>query len=324
MGMKRRRSRRGGLLAIGAVVSSAGLLAAMSGPAGASSAPASRSPHLGSVSFPGVSGSPDGWITYTRPLASRLSLKDVRVTTVAGRHDAAGGCVVGSSASESTAAAPGSPASFQEEVAFNPRSCRERVLSGTLTAAGLSRLNALRSGRSGAPVTASGRAQSARPPASRTADTTSYQSAYTKTAWIDPLDITITSLANNLTWPLYGAGGTLTETAYPYDFPYDGWSSSGVSFSPFYYTSSYGGGWYISASDQFTNTDFATFVYVVFGFAGWAACGFPTTATAVFNHDVTTYGYSSDARNRSWSDTANGACVDLVHHGEWDGFGTTS
>ncbi|MDX6705252.1 MAG: hypothetical protein QOI48_1098 [Solirubrobacteraceae bacterium] len=115
---------------------------------------------------------------------------------------------------------------------------------------------------------------------------TAYSTAHTKTAWIDTVNITITSLAANLNWPLHGTGGTLTGRVNPYQFKYDGWSSTGPSKITF---PSLPGdaGWWMRETDSFTNKDFAALVYFLFGPAGWAACGFHFSTTAHFHHDVT-------------------------------------
>jgi hypothetical protein len=156
-----------------------------------------------------------------------------------------------------------------------------------------------------------------------TAAATSYSSAHTKTAWIDPVNITITSLAGNLRWPLYGAGRTLTGRVNPYEFRYDGWSSTGPS--PIRFPSLPGdAGWSMRETDSFTNRDFAALVYFLLGAAGWAACGFHLSATAHFHHDVTVRGYRNGNRGWAWNDSKSGACSNLVHHRESDGFGWVS
>lgn len=319
MARMRKRYRTGIALLAMAVVATSGIAAASPAPA-----PSGASTGLGN-SVLGVVGSADGWLTYTNTLAGTLALGNAHTTTLAGHRSADGSCAIGSGASAATPRKAGGTARFTEEVAYNPRTCQERVLTGDLTASAAAQLNAMQpAGSAPTTATATAPAQASRNGGGVSPATTYYESAYTKTAWIDPLDITITSLANNLTWPLYGAAGTLTATAYAYEFPYDGWSSSGITFSPFYsFNSSYGPGWYIHAYDHFTNNDFAALVYALSGLAGWLACGAQFTTTAHFNHDVSVYGYSNDYRNRAWNDEVDGACADLVHHGEWDGFGTT-
>ena len=306
------------------VLASAVLLAASSAAVaapGTSVVPGSGDLAAG-ASLPGVVAAPGGWVDYTQTLASSLTLQNATTTTFGGTRAADGTCTVAGAGSTTA----GSSGSYQEEVAFNPQTCQERVLSGSLSRGDLAQLNAGTGGLSNtvqqatSPGTAAAGVQQAATKA-QAAAATSYQQAYSKTAWIDPLNITITSLAVNLKWPLYGAGGTLTARVNPYDFPYDGWSSGGPSPIGF---QSVSGGWAVDETDQFTNTDFATLVYAVFGLAGWIACGAPLTATAHFNHNVTVLGYSNGNRGWAWNDSANGACTDLVHHAAWNDYGWTS
>jgi hypothetical protein len=278
----------------------------------ASSAPPS------SASFPNVVPLPGGWLQYTTTVASQLTLTNASTTTVTGTMESDGSCDIQSAG---TAAAT-SADTFEEVTASNPLTCQDQILTGTLTAGDLTTLSALSTNPNGSADTAAV-SDSAAALASASPASTSYQKAYVKTAWIDPLDITITSLADNLKWPLYGAGGTLTARVNPYEFKYDGWSSSGPSKIKFV-TLSGNTGWSVNETDHFTNTDFASFVYVVFGVAGWLACGAPLTATAHFNHNVTVYGYRNNRRGWAWKDSKSGACTDLVHHAGWDGFGWAS
>jgi len=309
-------ARWGRTVTSGAVLACTALvLASSSASAGPVANPAPATGDLAAgTSLPGVVAAPGGWIDYTHTLASSLTLLNETTTTSTGTRGADGACTI--SGGGSTTA--GSVGTYQEEVAFNPQSCQERVLSGTLTPGDLTQLSAATGGTSstvqqaGSGTTAVTGIQPA---------ATTYQQAYTKTAWIDPLNITITSLADNLQWPLYGAAGTLTARVNTYDFPYDGWSSTGPSPIKF---QSISGGWSVNETDQFTNTDFATFVYTVFGLAGWLACGAPLTVTAHFNHNVTVSGYSNGNRGWAWNDSVSGACTDLVHHASWDNYGWTS
>lgn len=290
-------------------------------PVAASASPTPSAPMSGnaaSASMPGVTPLAGGWIGYSATVASELTLTNQSTTTVTGTMESDGSCDI----SAAGTAGAGGADTFQEETEYNPQTCQEQVLSGTLTSSDAAVLGSLATNPNGSADTAavSGSATAA---ASATPASTSYQSAYVKTAWIDPLNITITSLADNLKWPLYGAGGTLTARVNPYEFKYDGWSSSGPSKIKFV-TLSGNTGWSVNETDHFTNTDFAAFVYAVFGVAGWLACGAPTTATAHFNHNVTVYGYRNDSRGWKWNDSKSGACTDLVHHAGWDGFGWKS
>jgi hypothetical protein len=313
--MRRFMRPRGAVTMLTAVAGLAALLIPVSASASAVSS-ASGTPGAGpnAISIPGVVYQPGGWLDYTKTLASKLTLKDARTATLSGTRAADGSCAFRSAGT----AAAGSAATFQEETAFNPQTCQEKILTATLTSADAP---ILATAAGGTPVSGSARAGQAAAGAAPAA--TSYSSAYEKTAWIDPLNITITSLADNLRWPLYGAGGTLTARVNPYDFQYDGWSTTGPS--PIRFVTLAGNtGWSVNETDHFTNTDFASLVYVVFGVAGWLACGAPTTATAHFNHNVTVYGYRSGSRGWAWNDSVSGACSDLVHHSQWNGFGWTS
>ena len=52
-------------------------------------------------------------------------------------------------------------------------------------------------------------------------------------------------------------------------------------------------------------------------------CGF-SVAPVVFTHSTTVYGYRNNSRGSSWSDTKNGGCSNLTHHGDQVGFGWTN
>ena len=84
------------------------------------------------------------------------------------------------------------------------------------------------------------------------------------------------------------------------------------------------GGWSSRTTSNFANSDFAAAIYAIFGPPAWVACGFHFTYTAHFSHDSTVYGYADGGRNRAWNDRINGACIDLVHHAEWDDYGNAA
>lgn len=277
--------------------------------------------------LPGVSASADGWLHYTETLTAADDLTGAVTTTVTGVKQADGTCAITDAGG--ALAGPQSSADaveLEEETAFNPSTCQEQVTSGTLTQTGVQRLAqqepAATSGNSLGAASASADASVAESAgvAPAAASTASYESAYIKTSWVDPVFITITSLTDDLSWPLYGAAGTLRAAAKPYEFKYDGWSSTGATLGPFV-TRPNNSGWSVRATDKFTNSDFATFIYSLLGAVGWAACGFTFSVTAHFYHDVTVYGYRNDTRNRAWNDKVDGACSNLVHHREASGFG---
>lgn len=152
----------------------------------------------------------------------------------------------------------------------------------------------------------------------------SYQTAYTRSDYIDPVFLVITSVTGTLTWPVQDAfwGGTDTIVGTSYKFAWDGWYEQGIRFSPFTWGDVNGDSYvYIDTSDSFTNTDFANLVQIVFGIPGWLACGAPLTTTAVFTHDVQTAGWSDGGRGGQATDTASGACTDLVRETVEQDFG---
>ncbi|MFC1405135.1 MULTISPECIES: hypothetical protein [Streptacidiphilus] len=280
----------------------------------------------------GVSVGSDGWISYTDGQATALGVTGSTVTTIDGTVDADGACNFDESA---TSTAAGS--TYQEEVGFNPTTCQDRILTGSITTAAEATLvspddtnTVAESPQTATDTEAAGDAVSALAPPYDTAgtaqtdgadaSTTHYSSAHTKTSWIDPVNITITSLTTNLRWPLYGAGGSLTGRNNAYKFKYDGWSTSGT---PSPVLSAVSGGWTTSAAETFKNNDFEYYVLATFGIAGWAACGY-STATAVFKHSVHVYGYKSGGYGYSWYDTRSGGCSNLVHHRDSVGYGWTS
>lgn len=280
-------------------------------------------------SAPGVTIDSAGWVHYTNLLSDRVAVQGARTSMVAGIREPDGSCGTSGSGTANAAAST----NFREEVALDPSTCAQEIVSGHVGPGGLATLNAL--ARQSATPTSSPSPTSilkarARPassvagPKSQAVAATTFSEAYNKTAWIDPLNITITSLAANIKYPLYGSGPWVYYWADPYEFPLDGWSSTGVTntFSYLYPRDTYG--WQVDSVDHFTNTDFATFIYSTLGLAGWLACGAQFTVTAHFNHNVIVQGYSNGNRGWGWNDSASGACANLVHHAQWSGFGTTS
>lgn len=299
-----------------AVVSLAALVAVLTAEAPASAA-SSPSPVVDSSHPLGVVAQSDGWMTYTHTLASHVHLIDSRVTVQAGKKSANGAC---QSSSGSGTAKAGAAASFSEEIAYNPKTCATRVISGSLSATDVSTLAQVTGGASTATASATGVKSSGGAMAPMSV---SYASDFSKASWIDPINITITSLTTNLTWPLYGAGGTVSGRVNPYAFAWDGWSSSGPSGLRFVSLPN-NAGWSSRETDSFTNNDFAAAIYTVLGPAGFAACGSQWTTTAHFYHNVNTEGYRDGHRGWSYDDSKDGACANLVHHGNWNGPGYSS
>jgi hypothetical protein len=284
--------------------------------------PASATPRS-PAPLPPVTVDAHGWIHYNRPLAYSLSLKDISVITVAGSKNRHGACTF----SQRGTVAAGSAGTYSEQIAVNPTLCQEKVVQGTLTAASLAILAAR------APASAkvsAGRTASATKPGEVSAttpagDTTTH--AYEKTSYVDPVDITITSLSLNLGWA--HSSSYVASAGYlivPYEFAYDGWSNSGTPHPGFNFGTAYV---WVRANEQFQNNDFEDLLLLLsLDFPGgpalvYAICGF-SISTAVFNHSEYLDGLASGGYNWAYNDSTSGGCSDLVSHNHYTGFGSSN
>ncbi|MFB0620017.1 hypothetical protein [Streptomyces sp. AGS-58] len=285
-------------------------------------------PTASSTGVPGVEIGSDGWITYSDDDATSKFGVTGTVSTVDGTVQSDGTCQFDGSVTGSS-----SGTAYEQEVGYNPTTCQERIRTGTISASQEASLvspadtNATpetpqadsTAGDTGATVDpASGPFSDTG--AADAASSTPYSNAHTKTAWIDPVNITITSLTTNLRWPLYGHGGTLSARNNAYKFKWDGWSTSGTPKPSF---STQSDGWGTGGAETFKNTDFEHIVIALLGPSGWAACGF-STDTAVFKHNVHVYGKRNGNEVSTWHDSKAGGCSNLVHHRRATGFGWTS
>jgi hypothetical protein len=273
------------------------------------------------------------WARFAHPISNRLHLRGVHTVTIRGTANPGGTC---SFEVTGTVPAGGSPV-FTEQVAVDPSQCVEQVLEGTPTQQDLAYLNSLdTSGSSAAPSEATATSTKLRPTNAALATATTSSSAYEKTSYVDPVDITITSLSANLTWAHNGS--SVPSASYrivPYEFQYDGWSNSGTPHPPFNFTSSSVS---IQANETFKNTDFEQLL-LVGGFiacgpacvaAVIAACGF-SVAPAVFTHREYIKGNASGGYNWSYNDSATGGCSSLINNGylyaghfHYTGFGSSN
>ncbi|MGI8415698.1 MAG: hypothetical protein ACR2P2_05705, partial [Nakamurella sp.] len=118
----------------------------------------------------------------------------------------------------------------------------------------------------------------------------------------------------------YYTGSTVSSAAvseHSYKFAWDNWY--GGTLPPI--AINFGGG-NASTTEAITyyNDDFAAFIRATMGVAGWAACGF-TTHTAVFHHQETVHGNKNGSQSGSTADSKSGACSNLVHRSQWNGYG---
>lgn len=262
----------------------------------------------------------DGWIHYNDTLTQNLGGQGGTTTLVSGTMESDGSCDDNGELPDSVSES--SNDQLTEEIAFNPQTCDEQLLTTTLSTSEQSALDqsdAQAESQSSA-VSDSAGLDSANETSG--ADVAAAAARYThhthvKTYWIDRAHITITDLNQTLAWNSQtGTGGPAwSSTATGYHFDWDGWQPAGASF----HDHNWGTNWVsIGSKETFTNSDFAKFIAATLGPVGWAACGFPTTFTATFKHSLQIKGYSGGAWHVWWNDHKSGACADLVHHAERD------
>lgn len=266
----------------------------------------------------GLAVSSGGWIDYTDPITASLASAATSTQVVSGTRDSSGACDFQGSDQLSA----GAQSVFDIETAFNPGTCQERMALGPLTATAESDL-------AEAPPAGTTQSESniAKVPHAAAdgseaslADPT--ETGHQKTEWIDPLGITINSVADNLTWSYNGATWTsASATADSYEFPYDGWSNSGLP--PITFLTPGDGSIYYEEVEHFVNIDFELLVVALFGPAGYAACGFDSQP-AYFTLSPAVRGYGNGDLGGSYGDSVSGGCSDLVHHGSELGFGSIS
>jgi hypothetical protein len=252
----------------------------------------------------------DGWIHYTNTLVNEIELINPSTTTKAGVRDADGHCA---NISEGEAEDDEGTFFFEEDVAFNPTTCEKQTVRGSISTATVEKLNNMSGSEEAASDQVHDRANA--PDAVQTAAATLPWHAYVKTAWIDPLNITITSLADDIQWNRYLA---MSSEVNNYKFRFDGWSVTPATPPIIWHT---GPGWKAtSTNDRFYNVDFERIICALFGPVCAALCDFNFNP-AIFTHNIMAKGYTNGSRGWSFSDTAHGGCVNLVHHRAWSGFG---
>jgi hypothetical protein len=266
----------------------------------------------------------DGWITYGNTLASSLSLVAPSTKTITGKVGGDGACIF----SDSGALASGSFGTFEEEIAFNPLTCQQTLISGQLTSASLAMLNSQTQvdANLNAPsrfaskrVGAAAKAATRHSPSAAAA--TQYKKDFTKSAYIDPLTITIASFTANLRWPLAGAAGTPTGNFVPYHYYFGVWSVSGTPPLNIYriYNPN---GYALQGAETITNWEFSAVVAFLLGPPGVLLCA--GLGPALFNFDETTYGRNDGSGAYSTNHSKSGACTNLTHYAHWSGFGWSS
>jgi len=290
-----------------------------------------------------VTVTPSGWIKYND--ISLPPMVSSSTVTVSGTLDANGNCHIDQTDSNTA----GGLNRFEAETAYNPKLCEATYVEGTIDQATASALGISTSAPATLPAgaLAAGPASvitslpSLAPPntslgnspgsvsspaalSSVAADYsgTTYKTASSKDWYTDPVGITITSLAQNLTWSVDDSNGLISsESSYvvPYQFAYDGWTTNALS------DTDYKNGNYTAAIElsyfQSTNTDFEEIMTFLFGPGVILVCG--GVSPAVFTQDMALTG-TQDGYSASNADSATGGCSDLVSWNHSDGWGTRS
>ena len=294
-------------------------------PAAAVAAPATDSSStVGSIppsvtSIPGITVDTQGTIHYSHATADTRYLSGATTKVVRGQRNSAGGCNLRTSSPSTT--------DYSVETSFNPSTCEATFVSGHITPSGATALGVANpsSGPTGASPTSTFGSPSSNitPQAlSAAADYNGYWSAFNKVSWVDPVDLTIVSIADNLTWQI---SGSTIPWASAYYVPYQEHLVGDVT------TRTGGNLWWSSGSgyteswsdSNWTNSDFEAYVVAVMGIAGYAACGF-NSSPAQFYLQADTAGWKNATFTAGWDSSNSGGCVDLTWLRQNDGPGSGS
>lgn len=269
--------------------------------------PAAASNSPGAASTAPITMGANGWIQYNDTPATTMALTGKQTFSESGSIDAAGNCVI----AFTQPSTPAGDSAVVDETSYNPTLCEATYAMGITTPSEAASLGAT-------PISDAS-------PATVTPLNEYNNKVYYKTEYIDPFDITITSLAVNLSYNYSSAGvmGSIGVTGDGYHFAYDGWGGAAASFS---YGDNGGTTAYASGYYQQTNTDFAEFMSLLYD--GLPVCGLDTSATFTEDQTVADAAALNGAQppppSGGNSDSATGACSSLVHFGSEIGQGTTS
>jgi hypothetical protein len=261
-----------------------------------------------------------GVVHYNNPESGKLYFTSKRTVHVAGKHDSDGNCVY--NGGFKLGKATGATGLYTEETSSNPATCAYTELRGHLTAKSAAALSSK--------LAAEGQDQTVPPEDVLNAPATAYvQYASTKGAWIDPVNLTITSNATNLGW-IYQPGinvGYPNVWAHGYRFAYDGWSGGPPTawWYPIYGTWPAGGGKHGltgAGAMNSRNTDFEKLLTFVLGGPTVLGLCHGDFSPAVFNHVETIDGWDNGNAYGRWNDSKGGGCSNLVKHRAWVQFGT--
>ncbi|HET8718153.1 MAG TPA: hypothetical protein VFM50_10430 [Nocardioidaceae bacterium] len=250
----------------------------------------------------------DGWIEYSSDL-KQLGI-EAESEVISGLRGSSGECTF---AGENAGTGETSAVLVREEVAFNPATCETEFLVAELSQSEAAEYLTDSPAESADDSTGISEGAVAKSP-TRVAAAAATHSRWVRTAWVDPIEIDISSQKTALQWNSSAwlkrqvgrdsfkgcIGGKCLDETYI------------VSKNAFF--GSYSNRFEYSGVTHFRNTAFANWVVFFLGAGGWAACGFPTSSTANFHHDGQVVGFKNGDWKVNWDDRKNGACTNLVHH----------
>lgn len=293
-------------------------------PANASTSGTSSKAHNSQPPFTITS---NGWIDYNNTEASLLPLNNAQTLNSTGTFDAGGNCNV----VNPQPSIPYGTVAVVSETSYNPTLCKATFLQGEVTSQVASSIG-ITTGSAmapspGAPV--SPKLKSAG--AGRTNKTGTITplneynvQVFSKAEYVDPVDITITSLAENLSYNYDSATGIIGgNSAYPvgYHWAYDIWGGAAATSSITLNDGSLdvvANGYY-----QQTNVDFQAVVMLLLGPLAYASCT-ELGQTTVFTHDLFIGGAAGPEIAYSNADSKSGGCANLTHWTAEYGTGSTS
>ncbi len=259
-----------------------------------------------------VTESSNGWFYYHDSAIKGQLVRSEKQEKITGTHMHGGGCKF----SGQEMLRNDVTEMIEEETAYNPATCEAVIVRAVL-------------GETSGSGSSAPSAGTAVQPAGST--TVRFRSGHIRSIWRDPVGINITSLIDDLSWPLYEVAGPVKTHVYSYEFKWDKWSNSGqqgpyLTKSEGYYSKAsiepkgaeLGHDWYSSAHETFYNSDFAKLLDNIG--IGIIACEEKNVETE-FYHNIKVFGYTSNAVGAWWEYKKKGACSNLVHTVTYWGWG---
>ncbi len=257
---------------------------------------------------PASTTSANGWTNYNDTLASLQALTDSQAIKSSGTIDSSGNCNL----SNPEPPIPNGTIAIISETAYNPALCQATYLQGLITPTAASSLGITSGpqGNVGAPATGT----NALTPGIVVSPLNEYNSqVFSKADYVDPPGITITSLAENLSFNYIEPSGVIGgNSAYPvgYHWYWDIWGGAAATSN----ISIHDSGLDVVANGYYqqTNVDFQMILLGLLGPLAVASCT-DLGQTTVFTHDLFIGGAAGPKIAYSNADSKSGGCANLTH-----------